>query len=627
MSQPLASQPWSGPSSRRTISPLKVTTTVVTPVTPVNASSDATVKQTALPLIAMLPHPLQVQATILRRPDFAEQKGTPEMSEEGDLLHDVLANPLVDKVSTDASSTGSRPVPPPCQAWGLLPALRLPATLGVYLTREPFQALVCFFNSAAYPLHTLNFEVSARRSATSGESPAPNSDAAPSGKPPPPQIILCSREVSVLSPKARYSFPVRLPLQAVGMHTLSLVVKYYDPSGTARRLNWATSFPVEQAITEVGRRVLRRLAPSAAVPDAPTSQRVSTLEQQRQDCADPGRHNNPCRLTYALTTSLQNTSSVALYLTQVQLVTANTTGNESFSATVAPLIELVHHRGFNVIAKTPQLLQPGDVVQCSFLMGIDANALQSLVVQHSSSGDRHALVSTRLLTSLSHFTWEWKRAEGEGGTDCSVALRLSKLLACPEMDLVVRRVAPVAIDGGVGDRSPGSQDKNRTGHRHVTPLRVGHPVRLQCEVVRYHRGHTSRGVSLKVKPEMLAPQWLYSGPSLLSIEEDSQVALVVTPWCAGWLTIAHGAIELVETAQPENVLWPRPRCVLEVPTATGTVITSNASPKTSSTADPLSGSLIKTAAVAPGGDAALVVPVDSVEEIHEEGPFVCVLVR
>lgn len=288
-------------------------------------------------------------------------------------------------------------------------------------------------------------------------------------------------------------------------------------------------------------------------------------------------------------------------------------------------------------------LTSGEVRAFTFSFSISPAALRPHAVLHTSTGSTGGvtipsagggargsgtltpgpahLLSSRL-QHLGHLQWQWTRANGERGEARSLPLRAPRLPAQPDVDVVVTAVTGCAVastqqqqqhegeeevdnvvhesdgvDGTTKEARPHHHHHRHPPHdRRVRLFHAGQPVELQCIALHYGDATPSSAgtpggggrydVALKVRPEKLAPDWLYAGHAVRPLgllEPGGTLAFTVTllPWRAGWLRVDSG-LELVDARAPEKVLWPTPATWLEVP-AMGTVMTTGKAGVVSST--------------------------------------------
>lgn len=586
--------------------------------------------------VVMLAHPLVMQATVLRNPDWLEQSRTPELVEPGDILYKVLRIPQLACGSDEGGGVGVGQTP----TFGVQPFLSLPDKVGTYVTRESFKALLCFQNTATYPLSSMLFRVDV------GVPPSP-----PSAEP--QRVSLVTADVPALAGKANYTFPIEVPLVTVGTYTLSVHVFYTDPTQASRKLSWASTFPVEQAVTETAQRVLWRVplpqrrdiaaavkegeeeeggeaeedlysalfgeqrtprpttgAPSCG-PSVPTRRRrrppVLTLEDALKDWRLP-------RCLYALTVGLRNTCSVPIVLSDVRLklqeqcrpfiallenAPVGVVRRDAAAAAAAPSavhVQQQQQQQHSLVSSDAHHVQPGEQREYTFHFLIRPAALayspaMSLQQPSSSSGGgaggggggggaslggntaNVGLLEPSIAAGIGCVEWTWRRLNGDGGVERSRLIKLGRIRATPELDLCVLRVRPAGP----------------TAEPAVSELRAGRPLEVELclcyspqPLSKQRHSAPSVGategssthllasppppsspldVALKVRPEKLAPHFLYLGPGLrrlgpLEAGKPLVFSLTLLPWQSGLLPLARDSVHIVSASAPEVILWP-----------------------------------------------------------------------
>lgn len=629
----------------------------------------------------MLTQPLAMQATVLRHPDWFEQSALPEMVEPGDILFDVLGAPhlsllpqqqqqqhkskqkhqdpssFMSSFSTETTAAAAMLSP----FFGVQPLLALPDKVGAYLARESFQALLCFSNGANYPLSNLRFRVdvlappppqqqlSSLSSPPSSSSPSASLTA---------QIPIAHKDVNTLAARANYAFPIDVPLEATGTYTLSVLVQYTDPAGIERKLSWASSFPVEAAVTEAEpRRLVRVPLPlgegrrgsgggGTDLYRAYFPLHTDSDDQDNRDDVSDGCHGTntstcksrfappPPPLTlidslrdprlprcyYSLTVHLRSSCHVQFALANVRLrlprggpcvmydpnsssgncggeMDGHCDGNTNSNSAVG-------------VAKGQEsysaMMTPGERRRYTFHFMVDPAAL--VRCPHSPNAN-----SNHDSTAIGCVEWTWRRSNGDGGTERSAPVRLGPLLATPEVEVFVLGVEPEAevkeaattatpltsgnsaagihkkeINDDGNDDNEEDEDEDEDELSSGPMLRAGALATISLCVVhtplpQYHHHHqqlrstsdadanadTPPGIdlALKVRPEKLAPYFLYSGPALRPLGlaahgggrgAPKRLTLTVMPWQSGRLRLSQDAFQLVDMRAPEVILWPPP---------------------------------------------------------------------
>ncbi|CAG9567757.1 Protein_of_unknown_function_(DUF974)_-_putative [Leishmania major strain Friedlin] len=539
---------------------------------------------------AMLTAPLGLQATVLSQPSFLPSLGEDlgDVTEEGDILFPVLGDPWsrVQRgqppcsrlTSTSTASPQQQqqqqqptrgPVTMPvnlCFSTSICvqPVLTLPRKMGALLASEVFRALLCFHNAANYSLTQARIHVGV------AQPPAPLRRA----------LLRCT--VETLPPKSHYTLVAAAPLSEASTYALAVAVDYYDPSGLQRQLKWNSTFKTEQPIMEVQPRFLRYVRPTwTLAKDQPDGSENDSESEPRSSTA------SRAYALYQLSIGLKNMSSVPLSLTDSKLVLPSLThhrGAAVFREVVASdgRVESVQLRKCCSTSSTaaeasrvpaPVLLMPGDTHLLLFTVGILLEELRHATVVHGRGGLMTRRLSPRL-ASLGYVQWTWRRANGETGTARSAPLRVKELLAEAEVELCVTHViAESAAHPSTrppSSKTTASEDGDVAAadpHHHAlhqqtppAPLLAGLPVTAHFKVVNHSNVHRY-DVAIKVRVERLAPQWLYTGPTvrLLGLLESASsltFSLTLLPWQAGWRSISRDAIELVDARTLQAILWP-----------------------------------------------------------------------
>lgn len=489
------------------------------------------------------------------------------------------------------------------------PVLTLPRKIGVSLAGETFRALLCFHNAAAYSLSQARLHVDVTQ-------PQP---------PVSPRRSLLRRTVPTLPPKSNYTLVAAVPLGAAGAHSLAVTVDYTDPSGQKRQLSWNSTLKTEQPMMEVQPRRLTFLTP--AIPKA-------TLQLRR-----PGPESLAAYARYQLTVGLKNMSSAALIMTSSELLLPTLTYHDgkplfrhlspaaspSNGATTTTMSTAAPPEA----EPSPALLMPGDTQTLVFNVGVYKEELRHATVLHAQGGVATRLLSPRL-TSFGQVQWTWCRENGETGTARSAPLRVEELVAEPDVVLQVVAVVPAsspaskpttiaatqgeasgavaaaAASGGGGGNgmsvtttSAENPPLSAFAEEPSSPapaaavasppglLLAGSPVTLHFSLANYSSLHRY-DVALKVRVERLAPQWLYTGPTvrpLGPLESAGTLNFSVTllPWQAGWLSVAQSALEVVDARTPDAVLWSPSSTALLQPVERQSVSMSSSGLQTAST--------------------------------------------
>ncbi|RNF14744.1 uncharacterized protein Tco025E_05725 [Trypanosoma conorhini] len=485
---------------------------------------------------AVLANPLSIRATVLRRPELFDAM-TPELVEEGDILFDVLANPLHHpRVAGESSDV--KPAARRCgeaaslSVCGVGSVLALPASIGKFFVGQPFRAFLSFHNAATYPLVSMGFSIGCLHPTLH-------------------RSRIVDYECPHLEGKGNVSFTVECALKEPGQHTLDVLVTYVDIVKETRRLTWSFSIQAERAIIETNRAL--QVIPIVARHEENrlTQLRATgpTAEEVMSNIALPTKK-------YVLSMCLQNVSSVPLVLLGVKLHTGGAfqvlspprhstakldlTPPSWWPAGVAKTTHheeafSMHHTGGGTGTLEDVHLRPKDKHYYYFELVIKPDCLRSLPLRHTASGVAGAVASPNL-TDVGYVEWKWSRANGDSGTERSSRVQLGHLFLQPTLDFFVRNVTP------------------------DTP-RAGEPTSLECVVVNYDT-EKQFDLSLRVRPDLLAPSFLYAGPLLSPlglIDPRGTITFSVSllPWQPGWITL-QGGLELCDAQTPSTLLWPLP---------------------------------------------------------------------
>lgn len=575
-----------GATGRVTATPVSPPSATVSVSSTPKPATIATSSAAASPAAATAPDgtlllsaPLGLQATVLSQPSFYPSLGEDlgDFTEEGDILFAVLGDPwsrvrcgtpapaphAVVPVADDSNEDGDGGAESAGGAVSHLlmsslssstalcvqPVLTLPRKVGVSLACETFRALLSFHNAATYALTQAHLNVGVT------QPPAPLRRA------------LLRRTVASLPPKSNYTVVAAVPLHDASTYSLAVAVDYSDPSGRQRQLTWNSTLKIEQPIMETQTRRLTYVKPP-------------TLPQSRGKVKAVMPPPSRGYAQYRLSVGLKNMSSVPLFLIAAELLLPTLThhsGRPLFAnltpSTAQHVSHVSHSSGGADLghappppppSSAPVFLTPGDTQTFVFDIGVSADELRHATVVHGQGGTTTRLLSPRL-TSFGHVQWSWCRANGEAGTARSAPLRVGQLIAEPEVVLTVSGVSPTPTE----DKSSQEEGEDSvhveeaSGVARVPPRRLllaGSRVTIQLVLVNHSSVHRY-DVALKVRVERLAPQWLYTGPTVrllgpLEAAGSLAFSLTLLPWQAGWLTIDQSALEIVDAVMPEAVLWP-----------------------------------------------------------------------
>ncbi|EAN76818.1 hypothetical protein, conserved [Trypanosoma brucei brucei TREU927] len=483
---------------------------------------------------AILANPLTVRAAVLRKPELA-QSSLPELVEEGDILFDVLANPLhhplvTVKQSGDPLVSQRRSEAARLAMQGVSSVLSLPSVVGKHFVGQPFRAILSFHNAAAYPLTTAVIRINI---------------VTPSVR----HVTLVNHECPAIEARGNVSFTVEHLLSSPGQYTLSVVATCVDVVKEQKRLTWASTIEVEHAIIEV-RRSLRLLPASfgrGGDNDRQLQEKGPSASVGSSDSFFPSRR-------YALTVCLQNVATVPIVVENVELrvgetfqvlsssksAVANqvTTGphSESNSAGEAEECDIsganVRHLSGGIEVVDDVFLSPKDKRRYFFEFTMRPEAVRSLMLGQMPLAEQVGAVAPRIV-DVGYVVWDWRRPNGDSGRDGSGVVQL-ELPRHPMLELHVTNMEP-------------------------TSPQVGTPVKFECAIVNHHTQQTV-DLALRVRPELLAPAFVYAGPLAVPVgvvEPNGMTTLTLTlvPWRTGWVSL-NGGLELCDTRAPGCVLWP-----------------------------------------------------------------------
>nr|CCC92881.1 conserved hypothetical protein [Trypanosoma congolense IL3000] len=498
------------------------------PPVPINEprieESGASVYSVTACVPAVLANPLSIKAAVLRKPELA-QVTLPELVEEGDILFDVLANPLHHPLSTvryagDPLGSQRRSEAARLAVQGVGSALVLPSAVGKHFVGQPFRAILSFHNAASYPLTAVVFRINI---------------VTPSVK----HVALVNQEGRTINGKGNTSFTVEHILSSPGQYTLSAVVTYIDVTKESKRLTWATTIEVERGIAEIRR----------AVNVIPMMLRKDDSAQMQLQGANSGDQGGSAYVflpqrRYALSICLQNVCTVPLVIEKLDLCVDDAFQVLFSSKNVAAVptcgkVQDARQPMNNVFDDTWDMsedlyMNPKDKRSFFFEFSMKKESLRLFFSGQKSSDNNFSAVSSKVV-DLGYVVWTWRRPNGDSGKDRSNPIQLT-VTNNPALELYVVNVEPEQV-------------------------RVGQPITFTC-VVFNHRAQGITHVALRIKPEVLAPAFMYAGPLLVPIGDiephgSTKVCLTLVPWQTGWVTL-RGGIELCNAHEPKSLLWPLP---------------------------------------------------------------------
>ncbi|EPY16856.1 hypothetical protein STCU_10944 [Strigomonas culicis] len=569
------------------------------------ATADIVLPPSAPPAGTTLSSPLNVNATVLRPPLFfataerdevGKQQAVhrnqllpfPELAEEADdILHSVLSHPL-HRLRHAAAAPRTRAAPPVTAATTL--ALALPSTLGSYLAGECFSALLVFQNQYAPPtpdrtggaqtLTQLRLQVVGIGVAT---------------------VPIYKADLPALPPKATYTIRVSLPIRATGRHTLSCTCIYDDNHGDStdgllpntKRLAWASNVTgLEPAHVMPNPPVPP--PPSASFASSPTvlspvgraavfyAQQHTRLIRRRVPRIQ--RTRRPTGDRYVLE------AMDTILLLQLKLKNYHTEPMAlcdcRFTVEEAPfmLLDTPHGGAAGAAHGTCDAwLEPQGQIERQYCFTVPSEHFHAT---HLDGGGGSNPLGTPMrlpppVATLGRFSYQWARQNGQGcAAAASTHVRLQRSPIIPPFDLVVLQVTTALEEeeGEEEDRDAGgplSRGRER-GIRQNQHFKAGEVLTVHCAV---HCNYMMPGaaaaadrcdVALKIRPEKLAPHFIYVGATYRplgyicsrasaaaggDVHPTLYFTVELVAWGSGWLTLSEG-LEIVEAHHAARVLYP-----------------------------------------------------------------------
>lgn len=488
----------------------------------------------AQPPIAATPNPLSLRVSVLRKPElYSSVRVDPLLSEEGDILHDVL-------VEKSRHYDG-------CIASSVNPILTFSSNRGVHLVGESFKALLSFRNQSGGPLTRLFFRI---------ELVSPQNQ----------RFVLWDKEVARMEPKQNRELRVDHRFVEAGKYSLSVSVAFCDAANEARRFNWSSGVDVARGIVDIARKV-------TMLPQPHRAQLSELLESASSAHAATAvlQSSNGHRLVIAVT--LQNTlPDLALMITNVRLVLRDASQYQVSAApayrgaAVQPTLFAHQYSGGGRDALEDGHLMPGDTRQ--FLFEVVPTP-QRAASQSPASSNPAAPVSffssgsgaVQKTVELGHVEWEWRRSNGDGGADMSQIIRLNRSTAGKLADVELVCIGAAAAPSAEHPCDPESSLAVSSGGA-LTPstatVRVGSVCHLHLIAV--NRTNTRKDVCLAVHAQRLLPNVAYSGSTMKPlgfIEANSEIhfTVPVVPLCSGMVPVS-GFLELRDARSTATTLWP-----------------------------------------------------------------------
>eukprot|EP00796_Vickermania_ingenoplastis_P009102 gene9102-6395_t len=392
--------------------------------------------------------------------------------------------------------------------FGLQPVLCLPPTVESYYEGEFFKALVSIVNVAPYPVRDVEVEID-------GHAPSKA------------RHTLCHQLLPQLGVKGAFSRVVQLPLLEVGKHLMEVRCRCVDTAGHLRELTWSSAVAVAAGLREEFGQVVRRI-PVPLYADLSTLGLKEGTEVYGLDV-----HIKNCTSSFATLTSCfldLHVRSPYTVLATLQNQSGGIQGNFFRSSTP--------HRAS---------LPPGERHHFVFYISLSQRALRS--VPTKVRGSERVAVVTSTVAEVGALRWSWQRHKGDGGSARSGRIWLDNFVAPPKVEVRLQSLR--------SDRSD-PRDATRAGE----PVRLGGVVLVHKEA---SAAYAAESLMLKVRPERLAPDWLYAGPTLLPLDnpgtdgdiwQQRTFELPLIPWRDGELSIPYNALEVVSATDTQCVVWP-----------------------------------------------------------------------
>jgi hypothetical protein len=531
--------------------------------------------------------PLALRVLSNRRPETGLAAHRVDCAEEGDILfgvlHPALARappkkggaPPADDFGAAAAVDLLTAVPGP------LPTLTYPATDMKHFMGEYFRATLVFRNNAANPISAWALRVEVQNPQGGRTAVTPEANRAP------------MRLDASASLEVRVEHLLRMP----GAHQLSVAAEYADVMGETHRLNRNFTVVVERGIEECTRQVvhLPDWAPDARVAahfDELMKASFATGDAAGSFGEAPGPVSpSPLRgrgratsFAYAsqlaaaydpvtaekflVSIGLENTSGSAVMLGDVKFTPS--AANQGHGVVVAPpprpehlakkesadvaatlmnmtdahverthQLVLTNNSGAADVADA--LFQPREIRHFVFEVYVTPKASSSLLLAiqaqqaSSSAAAKAASAAAQLEVELGRAQWEWRRANGDGGTAATTSFTLAQPLRRPEVVLRPLAVTPY-------------------------PTVVNRPCAFTFAAV--SAAAAALDLVVTVNSERLLPNFLYAGPTRVSIgvvEPGGSVTFSLENMVAlrpGVSVVPESAMELRDAGALDAVLWP-----------------------------------------------------------------------
>lgn len=474
---------------------------------------------------------MEIRAGIIRRPEFFPQRQIgDDLAEPGDLLYPALSSGgrIVSSSSflesgLEESLVGFDPI-------GMQPVLCLPLTVESCYEGEFFRALVSVVNTSSYALRDVQVDIDA-------VTPSKTKQA------------LGRQSLSVFEAKSAFTRVVELPLRELGKYTIAVRSHGVDPGDNSRDTSWSSVVAVLKGVQE---------------EFVPIAYRIPVPYFELAHIFEPDR-----RLILALTISLTNCTSSFLSLTTCHL---DLHPRSPYTVVTAPIMDagLTAVRG-NFFRPSPLhelSLPPSEKQSFTFYLALPQAMLRRAPVKTFAGNQRWGVI-TSTIGDVGSLHWEWRRHKGDGGTGECTRIWLKDFVAPPRIEIRLQSkrltASPCGLGAGCAQAGQPIQVEGCVV-RHTMPASGA----ADAKMTEYVKGEWA----VKVRPEKLAPDWLYGGPTWIPLDHVLDIAeaqcrmhrftLTLVPWRAGELTIPACALEVV-SVENERVLAPEPPAWVQEP--------------------------------------------------------------
>lgn len=442
--------------------------------------------------------PLVVAVGVSRRPEFyVSDQLSDDLWEEGDILF-----PEENRVTTS-------------DFCGLQPALCLPQTVGSYYTGESFKCLVSVINAAPYALRELLVNV---------ESLLPNKS----------RLRLGGDDAPALTERGVLTIFVELPLSVSGLYTVEVRGRCVDPAGFQRELSWSTTVLAQPALKE-------EFSASAERICVPLHDLNLTAVTQSTE-------------VYGVHASLSNLTNSFINLTQCSLELLPSSPYSILCPTRVAEGKASPGNYFSTSNPEHLSLPPGKAQHFTFYVSVASEHLRHVPVKRVGTSS-YGVITSRI-GELGVLRWSWERHKGDEGSAASSPIVISGFREPSSVEIFLQSIGRLA----------GSCSESVLPH-------VGEPTSLKGYVVDFTATLSNKDIFLRICPEKLTPDWLYTGSTVMALDDSEPLEVSrstakgpertrvyafevsLTPWRAGDLAIAYGALEVV-SSESQCVLWP-----------------------------------------------------------------------